>query len=269
MARKALGILLCLMLFAGLFVVGGCGSDEQPPAENEADAGAVAENAEPQELLLYVAAGMKKPMDAVIAKFEEETGHTVVPNYGPSGGLWAQIQQGQPCDLFYSADWIYIEKAEEEGALTESQKFLRDDLVLVVSPSAKDKVKSVDDLTNPEVTFVVGEPQAPYGAYGVAALENLGLWDKVQDTIKARPATVNQAAIMVKEDQVDAGLIYNSVANGNGLDQVQVIDQKYTGEIVFGVGVIKGGNEALAKEFMEFANQHVDEFESYGWTPYA
>lgn len=270
MAKKALGVLLCLMFLAALFIIGGCGS-EQPPAGNGSapEAAAPNENREQQKLLLYVAAGMKKPMDAVIAKFEEETGHKVVPNYAASGGLWAQIKQGQPCDLYYSADWMYIEMAEEEGRLTESKEFLRDDLVLVVSPSAKDKVKTVEDLTKSGISCVVGEPKAPYGAYGEQALKNMGLWDDVQSTLKARPSTVNQAAIMIKEDQVDAGLIYNSVANGNGLDQVQVIDQEVTGEIIFGVGVIKGGNEDLAKQFMDFACQHVDEFTHYGWRPYA
>lgn len=271
MTKKAVGILLCFALLAGLFVIGGCGAEQQAPDKDKPSSGAVApeNDGEQQELKMYVAAGLKKPMDAVIEKFQEEKNVKVVPNYAASGALWTQIKQGQPCDIYYSADWMYIEMADEEGKLTEYKKFLKDDLVLVVSPSAKDKVKTLDDLTKPGVTFVVGEPKAPFGAYGEKALKNLGLWDKVQSTLKARPSTVNHAAIMVKEDQVDAGLIYNSVANGNGLDPVQVIDQDATGEIIFGAGVVKGGNEALAKEFMEFAVQHVDEFTGYGWQPYA
>ncbi len=55
-------------------------------------------------LQLFVAAGMKKPMDKIIEKFQAEKGIKVVPNYASSGGLWAQIRQGQPCDLFYTAD---------------------------------------------------------------------------------------------------------------------------------------------------------------------
>jgi molybdate transport system substrate-binding protein len=219
-------------------------------------------------LQLFVAAGMKKPMDTVIEKFQAEKEIKVAPNYASSGGLWAQIREGQPCDLYYSADWMYIEMAQKEDKLTDAKEFLSDCLVLVVSETGDRKVNNMDDLTNPDVTFAIGDPQAPVGMYAETALKNLGLWDKVGDTLKAMPSTVNQVAIMVKEDQVDAGLIYSSVANGNDLKIVQRLDEEITGEIIFGVGVIEGGNQKLAEEFMDFAFEHVDEFCSYGWEPY-
>lgn len=248
---------ILLVVFFTLLLASGCSSQKsQQPAKDK------------QDLKLFVAAGMKKPMDAVIEKFQAEKGVKVTPNYGSSGGLWAQIREGQPCDLFYTADWIYIEKAQGEGKLAEAKKFLNDNLVLVVSKSGEEKVKTIQDLAKPGVSFVIADPQAPVGVYSENALKNLGFWEKVSANLKARPSTVNQVAIMVKEDQVDAGLIFSSVANGNQLKAVQAIDQKSSGEIVFGVGMIKGGNEQLAGEFMEFAFKHVDEFSKYGWKPY-
>ena len=253
-------LVVMLVIISLILVASGCSTPET------GDASESSENAGP--LQLFVAAGMKKPMDAVIEKFQAEKGVKVAPNYASSGGLWAQIREEQPCDLYYSADWMYIEKAQQEDKLTEAKEFLSDCLVLVVSDSGDGKVNSMDDLTNPDVTFAIGDPQAPVGMYAETALKSLSLWDKVTDTLKAMPSTVNQVAIMVKEDQVDAGLIYSSVANGNDLKIVQRLEEDLTGEIIFGVGVIKGGNEELAKEFMDFAFEHVDEFCSYGWEPY-
>lgn len=253
-------LIVMLVMVSILLVASGCST----PGTGDAAEGSGNE----QPLQLFVAAGMKKPMDAVIEKFQAEKGVKVVPNYASSGGLWAQIREGQPCDLYYSADWMYIEMAWEEDKLTEAREFLSDCLVLVVSDSGDGKIKTMDDLIKPDVTFAIGDPQAPVGMYAETALKNLGLWDKVTDTLKAMPSTVNQVAIMVKEDQVDAGLIYSSVANGNGLKVVQRLDEEITGEIIFGVGVINGGNEELAKEFMAFAFEHADEFCSYGWVPY-
>ncbi len=253
--RKSIANVLVIMMVMILLlpVASGCS-----PKENGNDG----------PLQVFVAAGMKKPMDVVIEKFQAEKGVKVVPNYASSGGLWAQIREGQPCDLYYSADWMYIEMAQQEDKLTEAKEFLSDCLVLVVSETGDGKVNTMDDLAKPGVTFAMGDPQAPVGMYAETALRNLGLWDKVSDTLKAMPSTVNQVAIMVKEDQVDAGLIYSSVANGNGLKIVQRLDEEVTGEIIFGVGVIKGGNEELAREFKDFAFEHVDEFCSYGWEPY-
>ncbi len=157
---------------------------------------------------------------------------------------------------------------EESGKLEKSLKFLKDKLVLVVSPGGEERVKSMQDLINPGVSLVIADAQAPVGVYSDNALREMGLMDKLGNNIKARPSTVNQVAIMVKEDQVDAGLIYSSVANGNDLTPVEVIEEKYTGEIIFGVAVIKGENVELAEAFMEFAVENVSNFEKYGWTSY-
>ena len=253
---KAKGPFILILVLLVLLVFGACGCSSK------------AETTEKKELTVFVAAGMKKPMDTVIEKFTSEKGVKVIPNYASSGGLWAQIREGQPCDLYYSADWIYIEMAQKEGKLAKAKEFLRDNIVLAISESAAEKVKSIQDLTKPGITFAMGDAQAPVGVYAENGLKSLGVWEKVTGTLKARPSTVNQVAIMVKEDQVDAGLIYSSVANGNGLKVVQVLDQKDTGEVIFGVGIVKGGNEKLAGEFMEFALKNVDEFTKYGWKPY-
>ena len=221
-----------------------------------------------QELHLYVAAGMKKPMDKTIASFQKLSGAVVLVNYGPSGGLFAQIEQDQPCDLYYSADWLYIEKIKEIDKLERSLRFLNDNLVLVVSKGGTERVKSMQDLINPGVSLVIADAQAPVGVYSDKALNTMGLMENIGNNIKARPSTVNQVAIMVKEDQVDAGLIYSSVANGNDLPIIDVIDEKYTGEIIFGAAIIKGGNIELAEAFMNFAVKHVKNFEEYGWVRY-
>ena len=97
----------------------------------------------------------------------------------------------------------------------------------------------------------------------------MGLWEAAEANVVSRPSTVNQAAIMVIQDEVDAGLIFSSVANANGLTPVELMDQKYTGEIIFGTVTVVGENEAIANEFVEFANEYVAEFEKYGWIAYA
>lgn len=253
-------ISVCIPLVILMVLAGGCGT--QVPSESDTV------GFEGEELNLYVAAGLKKPMDTVIAEFEDTTGAVVLVNYGPSGGLFAQIKEGQPCDLYYSADWIYIEKSKGIDKVISEKKFLKDQLVLAVSPTGETKINKIQDLSNPGVCFAICDAQAPCGAYSEEALKSLEIWDEVGNTLKARPSTVNQLAIMIKEDQIDAGLIYSSVANGNQLKYVEVIDEKHSGEIVFGAAIIKGGNEELARAFMDLATERVAEFTKYGWDRY-
>ncbi|NLY56348.1 MAG: molybdate ABC transporter substrate-binding protein [Firmicutes bacterium] len=221
-----------------------------------------------QQLRLFVAAGMKNPMDETIAAFEKASGVRVLPNYGPSGGLYAQIDLNQPCDLYFTADWLYIDKLAESGKLVRARKFLSDNIVLVVSSGGKSKVQKVEDLIKPDVSLVLADQLAPVGVYAENGLRSLGLWDKLGDNVKARPSTVNQVAIMVQQNQVDAGLIFSSVANSYGLEPVDVIDMKHTGEIIFATAIIKGGNTELAEAFENFAFQHAANFAKYGWVPY-
>jgi molybdate transport system substrate-binding protein len=222
-------------------------------------------------LHLYVAAGLKKPMDVVIDQFKKEKGDlTITANYASSGSLYAQIREGQPCDLYFSADWVYIEKLEKDQKLAEGLKFLKDHEVLIVSKTGEGKVKSVKDLTKKGVVLVIADPQAPNGAYAERALKNLGIWEEINAAgiLKARPSTVHQVAIMVKEDQADAAIIFQSVANGHKLKTVETIPLDLTGEIIFAAAIIKDGNQKLAKEFYDFARQHIAEFTHYGWQPY-
>ncbi len=264
--KKTISLLLSMMLILSLLVVSACSkNDSGQTAQNNTQAIA---NFEGQTLNLYVAAGLKKPMDQVIDLFQTETKGKVIVNYNSSGALWAQINQGQPCDLYYSADWLYIEKAQQAGKVEKDLKFLNDKIVLAVSKTGASKVSGMNDLTKTGVTLVVADSSAPAGVYAKNALQNLGLWDKITNNLKAMPSTVNQVAIMVKEDQVDAGLLYSSTANGNGLKIVETVDTKYSGEIIFGATVMKGERTQMAEAFMDFANKNVTLFEQYGWTKY-
>ncbi len=265
--------LIVLALIAALAASFGCAAEPtastEPAEEVEtATEEPVAPDFEGRELSLFVAAGMKKPMDTIIAEFQEDTGAVILVNYGSSGELYAQIEAGQPCDLYYSADWLYVEKIQELDKVSLDRKFLSDSVVLAVSPTGATKISSLDDLTKDDVSLVIGDPAAPVGAYAEAGLKSLGLWDALEKNLKARPSTVNQVAIMVKEDQVDAGMVYSSVANGNDLQIVDTLSQEDTGEIIFGAAILTEGDQELSKAFMDYATERVAEFEKYGWKAY-
>jgi molybdate transport system substrate-binding protein len=227
---------------------------------------------EQKKVIVYSGAGLKKPLDTVIEQYQNETGVNVTVNYGGSGGLYAQIEQGQPADLFFSADWKFIDKLINASKVTESKKFLREYVVLVTSPTGDQKgITSAQDISRDNVVVVVSDPSAPIGTYTEKVLRSLDVWNLTtqKGNIKARPGTVNQVALMVQNDEADAGFIFSSTAKLYDLPVKEKYPQTLSGDIIFGLAVMKGQNEEAAKDFMDYIIAHDSEFTKYGWEPYA
>ncbi len=65
------------------------------------------------------------------------------------------MQRGSPCDVYYPADWNYIEKLEQENRLVTAKRFLTTNAVLVVSEAAKSKIRSIADIVHDGVTVAI------------------------------------------------------------------------------------------------------------------
>ena len=234
--------------------------------------GCTGEQQEQKKVIVYSGAGLKKPLDTIAEQYQKEKDVNVTINYGGSGGLYAQIEQGQPADLFFSADWKFIAMLINESKVAESKKFLKEYVVLVTSKTGDQKgVVSAQNITDDNIVVVVADPSAPIGSYTEKVLKKLDVWNLTNQkgNIKARPGTVNQVALMVQSDEADAGFIFSSTANLYGLTVREKYPQTLSGEIIFGFAVMKGQNEAVAKDFMNYIVAHQSEFTQYGWEPYA
>ena len=234
--------------------------------------GCTSSQTEQKKVIVYAGAGLKKPLDTIAQMYQNEKGVNVTINYGGSGALYTQIEQGQPADLFFSADWKFIDMLNNASKVAESKKFLKEYVVLVTSKTGEQKgIVSAQNIINDNVVVVVCDPSAPIGSYSENVLKKLDLWNQTNQkgNIKARPATVNQAALMIQNDEADAGFIFSSTANLYGLAIREKYPQTLSGDITFGLAVLKGQNEAVAKDFMDYIVAHQSEFTQYGWDPYA
>src|SRR5438094_10583876 len=71
------------------------------------------------EISIAAASDLNFAFKEVVAEFEKKTGHTVKLSLGSSGNFFAQLSNGAPFDLFFSADISYPKKLVEAG-LAES-----------------------------------------------------------------------------------------------------------------------------------------------------
>src|SRR5580765_512475 len=68
-----------------------------------------------QEITVAAASDLQFAFQDVAARFQKETGKSVKPIFGSSGNFFAQIQNGAPFDLFFSADIDYPKRLESSG----------------------------------------------------------------------------------------------------------------------------------------------------------
>lgn len=168
---------------------------------------------EADELVVYCAAGMKYAMEPIAKDYEKEYGVKVQLDYAGSGALLSKIQQQQSGDLFLAADASYIESARQKNLAAESIPLARIRPVIAVPKDNPHGIDSIDDLINPEISVVVGDPSAAIGKHTKNLLTSSGHWDQLYRNVEANGVTkptVNDVANAVKMGSVDAGIVWDS-----------------------------------------------------------
>src|SRR5206468_10552552 len=67
------------------------------------------------EISIAAASDLNFVFKEMVPDFEGKTGHTVKLSLGSSGNFFAQLSNGAPFDLYFSADIAYPKKLEEAG----------------------------------------------------------------------------------------------------------------------------------------------------------
>jgi molybdate transport system substrate-binding protein len=189
-------------LFAGIVLLCACG-------------GAEAGNADGEPLLVMAAASLSEAMPALIERFEVDTGIEVDLTLSSTGSLAAQIVNGAPGDLFFSADVSTVERLAAEGLIRRASvsTFAVGDLALVWRPELP-RPRTLAALSDPayRVLAIANPETAPYGAGAKEALQRVGIWEAVQLRI-VQGENVAQAYQLVQTGNADAAIVARSVVD--------------------------------------------------------
>ncbi|GAF79264.1 unnamed protein product, partial [marine sediment metagenome] len=137
-------------------------------------------------------------------------------SYGSSGNFFAQISQGAPFDIFFSADATYPELLEKEGLTANEMQgvYAVGKIVLWVSNESKvDFDKGMQAVTSTEVKkLAIANPRhAPYGRVAEESLRYYGLWESVKGKL-IYGENISQTAQFVHAGAADAGIVALSLA---------------------------------------------------------
>jgi molybdate transport system substrate-binding protein len=242
-----------------IIFLSGCGGGSALPAAPPAGEQAERQAANiPQELTISAAASLTDVMEDLKAHYEEKSIHTLIMNYGSSGALQQQIEQGAPADVFISAAERQMNALQEQGLIyTDSRvDLLENDVVLIVPAKRADKgIRDFASLRGDAVRLLtIGDPESvPAGRYAKEALSSLGLWEALgQKLVLAKD--VRQVLTYVETGNVDAGIVYKTDALTS--TAVKVVDTAPAGShapVIYPAAIVANSGERQAAEnFMAF-----------------
>jgi molybdate transport system substrate-binding protein len=169
-----------------------------------------------QDLAVAAASDLQAVLPLIAEQYQRESGTTLRVTYGSSGNFFAQIQNGAPFDLFFSADIDYPKRLEAAGfgeAGTLHEYAVGRLVIWTRRDSGIDVSRGLDVLTDARVRHVaIANPQhAPYGRAAVAALRHAGVYGQVRTKL-VLGENISQAAQFVQSGNADVGILALSVA---------------------------------------------------------
>ena len=223
------------------------------------------------ELNISAAASLKEAMADLEAAYTSKNPEvSFVINYGSSGSLQQQIEQGAPCDLFISAGEKQMTALEEEGLLLDgtNKDLVKNSLVLVTSND--NEISSIDSLNSDAVSKIaLGEPASvPAGKYADETLTSLAIKDSLNNKL-VFAKDVKEVLAWTASGNADAGFVYLSDAlSSDGVKIVETISEEYHSPITYPVAIIKDSDDIDAAKAFEdflFTDEAQEIFEKYGY----
>lgn len=219
--------------------------------------------AQRKQIHVAAAADLQTAMPELAKLFEAQTGVNVDVVYGSSGNFFAQIQNGAPLDIFFSADSEYPQKLEKLGFAEPhtAAVYAIGSIVLWMpaNPACNPEAEHWKCLQQSSVQKIaVANPaHAPYGRAAVAALRKARIYDDVKAKL-VFGENISQAAQFVQSGNAQAGILAYSLTRSPALSSGKQweIPQEFYPPIEQTVIVLKSAREkAAAQEFVKFVTQ--------------
>lgn len=229
-------------------------------------------------LVVYCAAGLRAPVEAIARRYEQAFGIPVQLSFGGSQTLLAGIELAPRGDLYLPADASYLALARQKGVIAESIPLARMTAVIVVPKGNPKGLRSVNDLLRPGLKLAQANPEAAaVGKLTREALAKAGAWEALRrQTVVFKP-TVNDVANDVKLGTVDAGFIWDALVTQDPELEAVRVPELGAARAEVAVGVLRSSAQpAAALRFarylgapeagqMEFARQGFERVEGDAW----
>ncbi|MFC0215151.1 molybdate ABC transporter substrate-binding protein [Paenibacillus chartarius] len=275
---KNSSILMVVLSLA--LAIAGCGTAPSSTTAGNAGTQAPSPNAPRPtptatvELTVSAAASMTDALKDIQKAYETKNPNIKLNfNFGASGALQQQIEQGAPADLFLSAAAKNMKALVDKQLIEAAQQknVLSNELVAVVSADGKASIANAADLSKSEIkNIAVGIPESvPAGAYAKEALTSMKLWDSLQSKL-VQGKDVRQVLQYVETGNADVGFVYKTDALTSRKVKVAfAVDPKAYTPVEYPIGIVKATkHKQEAEGFYTYlqSKEALDVFVKYGFS---
>ena len=219
---------------------------------------------------LFIAASLKEVINELSDNFAKKNqGVKFVKNYGASGALVKQIENGATADIFISAnlEWMDYLKNKKLADVASIGTFTYNTLVFAGTPG---KASSMQDLIKLE-RIAIGSPKSvPAGEYATEAFKKAGI-DKQLEKKLVMAKDVRECLMYAERGEVDGAFVYRTDAlQAKQAKILFTVPQDLYSRVTYPMSLtVAGANNKDAAAF--FAYLHGDEARAvltkYGFAP--
>lgn len=230
--------------------------------------------AAPVEINVSAAASLKDSLLEIQKLYEVKQPNVKINfNFGSSGKLQTQIEQGAPADLFISAAVKQMDALDKENLIVKKSRkdILTNQLTLIVPKESTLNIKDFKDLTRDDVTKIgCGAPESvPAGQYAQDVFKSMNIIDSVKGKL-VFGTDVRAVLTYVETGNVDAGIVYKTDALIS--DKIKIVAMAPVGShepIVYPAALLSGAAQpkAAAKFYAYLTSADGKKiFEKYGFS---
>lgn len=233
----------------------------------------MASSAQSETILISVAASVQDAIEAIDPLFEQTyPGIAATYNFGSSGALQQQIEQGAPVDVFLSAGVAQMDTLQNKDLILPQTRrnLLTNSLVLIVPRDSSLNLTDFRQLTQSNIKRIsVGEFRSvPAGQYAEQVLSNLGILPDVQSKL-VFANNVRGVLAAVESGNADAGIVYRTDALiSEQVRQVATASPDLHSPILYPIAVVKSSpNTEAAQTYQQFleTDAALSLFEQFGF----
>ena len=278
-------LLSIALVLAMVFAMTACGGGGGGDAEEASDA------PERVTVNVFAAASLSNVMAEFETAFEEANpGIDIVVNADSSGALLTQIQEGAPCDVFFSAAQKQMDELEGAGMVVEGTRtnVVNNQLVVITQPDSGTAVTGLADIASAK-SIALADGSVPVGKYTRQAMIKLGLLAEAEDPAAITTAEVSEqlggveiseqgnvskVLSAVEEASCEVGTTYlsDTIGHEDSIKILETVGYDVTGDIIYPVAQIVNqdaddAESAAAADFIAFitSDEAKELYQKYGF----